>query len=571
MFSGFRLCSAWGVTVLLLWATYCHPHFAIAQMPMPTGNSPLNFMAPAAPVPVAPQQPIMFGAQPPAPLQRGPLARLVRNPDASNGLPPYALTDRAGVIQRYVEPTPGIELDPYLNRIVTVRHDTGRTLLASQLELPPQRLLPMVNSSNGAMKQSALDRTDRTSQSAARRSPSVKGAAFVDNDDKTVQLLQDQQEEELTPPPTVENKGKDAGAQIDPIKPNTATESKTTTEPKATPEPNASTEPCEEFPSFPEGYPSSEGEMMGGGAMEGGIMDGGPLQGGPTGMEYYPGGMDGYPSGVEGCPVGMDGCVEGMEGGEVMGCPQCGRRHSGQCRTNFIFGPAGMLGTDRQLGQCYGEVEFNFLRPNVMERGVGKVSEKHELSPRFILGFQADNQFGARVRYWTYGRSSAAVGGNVRFEFDIWDLEATRTFAMGGTGVGLAAGVRLGKIGLTDVENDGVGIDLAGLTFAADGRTRLAAFQGNAISWAYGGRLSILSGDWGGHSGSDFVDLPAGNDNVVSEELYVGIECAKCLQNCNVHARFAFEMQNWHSDALAQSSTDSIGFIGPGVHIGAEF
>ena len=40
---------------------------------------------------------------------------------------------------------------------------------------------------------------------------------------------------------------------------------------------------------------------------------------------------------------------------------------------------------------------------------------------------------------------------------------------------------------------------------------------------------------------------------------------------CYSDARFAFEMQNWHSDALAQSSTDSIGFIGPGVHVGAEF
>jgi hypothetical protein len=65
-----------------------------------------------------------------------PLARLVHNPDPADGSPPYALTDQAGTIQRYVEPVPGIDLEPYVGYAVIVRHDTGRTLLASQLELP---------------------------------------------------------------------------------------------------------------------------------------------------------------------------------------------------------------------------------------------------------------------------------------------------------------------------------------------------------------------------------------------------------------------------------------------------
>jgi hypothetical protein len=31
-------------------------------------------------------------------------------------------------------------------------------------------------------------------------------------------------------------------------------------------------------------------------------------------------------------------------------------------------------------------------------------------------------------------------------------------------------------------------------------------------------------------------------------------------------------MQNWHSDVLSQDGgTDSIGFIGPGIHLGAQF
>ena len=63
-------------------------------------------------------------------------ARLARNPKADDGNPPYALIDRYGGIQRYVEPTPTVDLDRYLGQTITVRRDTGHTLLASQLELP---------------------------------------------------------------------------------------------------------------------------------------------------------------------------------------------------------------------------------------------------------------------------------------------------------------------------------------------------------------------------------------------------------------------------------------------------
>jgi len=74
----------------------------------------------------------------PTTLHRLPLARLVRNPEEGSGGPKYALADQAGNIQRYVEPVPGIDLEPYVGYAVQVRHDTGRTLLASQLLLPGQ-------------------------------------------------------------------------------------------------------------------------------------------------------------------------------------------------------------------------------------------------------------------------------------------------------------------------------------------------------------------------------------------------------------------------------------------------
>ncbi|MEN1681814.1 MAG: hypothetical protein AAGJ46_19715 [Planctomycetota bacterium] len=73
----------------------------------------------------------------------GPLAVLVRNPELHSDNPPYALADNRGVIQRWVEPTTTIDLAPYVGRIVRVTHDTGATLLATQLELPADpALLP---------------------------------------------------------------------------------------------------------------------------------------------------------------------------------------------------------------------------------------------------------------------------------------------------------------------------------------------------------------------------------------------------------------------------------------------
>lgn len=69
-----------------------------------------------------------------------PMAILIRNPAAKAGAPPYALADDHGVVQRLVEPSPGITLEPHLGSIIRVRHDTGGTLLASQLDLQTKGL-----------------------------------------------------------------------------------------------------------------------------------------------------------------------------------------------------------------------------------------------------------------------------------------------------------------------------------------------------------------------------------------------------------------------------------------------
>lgn len=64
----------------------------------------------------------------------GPLAVLVRNPGLEPGLPPYALADQNGAIQRYVEPAPDASLESHVGQTVRVKHDTGRTLLSTQLQ-----------------------------------------------------------------------------------------------------------------------------------------------------------------------------------------------------------------------------------------------------------------------------------------------------------------------------------------------------------------------------------------------------------------------------------------------------
>ncbi|MGI9429905.1 MAG: Lpg1974 family pore-forming outer membrane protein, partial [Bythopirellula sp.] len=71
--------------------------------------------------------------------EAGAQALLIRNPDTAGGAPKFALADEYGQVQRFVEPSPGIELASYVGQKVRMRHDSGETLLASQLELPVSR------------------------------------------------------------------------------------------------------------------------------------------------------------------------------------------------------------------------------------------------------------------------------------------------------------------------------------------------------------------------------------------------------------------------------------------------
>jgi hypothetical protein len=494
---------------------------------------------------------------------RGPLARLVRNPDLSGGLPPFALTDQTGTIQRYVEPVPGIDLEPYVGQVVTVRHDTGPTLLASQLELPAQPLYPMLGDASPSSQDEFVP------INAARRRPSrshrpVQQAQFADDDDTTVELLGEGEQAEGGAPPMEQTM------------------------------PEAEVYPEGAYPAFPGGTPqegmmSPGGMMPPGGMMHPGMMpprgmmhpgmmpQGGMMQPMECGPGYYcdpmyPGqpGMHPYPQNY-----GMSSCPE-------CGCPECGDPCcDAPCAPETLYVQP-FAQKRRQRAHWYAEVQFNALRAHWMEKDTTpKLSEEYEFSPRFILGFRDMGSLDGRIRYWTYDRATEylnADAGSLRWEFDVLDVEATHLFAGRRSEVVLGAGLRLARIEAIDTNpalqgQNVAGCDLAGLTFAADGRTPLLKFKGGRLGWTYGGRLSLLGGDWGGHGFSDrVINQRVRDDNVVVHELYAGVEVVHCYRDVDLSAQFAFEMQNWHSDALADNTEhDSIGFIGPGLRLGAEF
>lgn len=101
----------------------------LAWSPQRGGAHPVRSLAQLAAEPAANVQQSMQQPQ----MQQ---ALLIRNPDTSDGTSEYALADQYGRVQRYVEPSPGIDLASFVGERVSVRSDTGTTLLASQLHLP---------------------------------------------------------------------------------------------------------------------------------------------------------------------------------------------------------------------------------------------------------------------------------------------------------------------------------------------------------------------------------------------------------------------------------------------------
>ena len=437
-------------------------------------------------------------AEPALSTRRGVLARLVKNPHLSGGQPPFALADQAGTIQRYVEPVEGTDLDLYLGQVVVVRHDTGRTLLASQLELPQQPLLPLLDERTLAEWPADRDR--------------VQPVQFADDNDATVELLPDNE-----------------------VAPQSAAPEKT-----------------------PKLKDSSDAESLHDVAVESRDETTGPTQSPMTSLEDS---------------LAIDGTIGNEElPGDwdfVEPCPQCGGYHvTPECNPEF-GGHSGPWGHQNSSpSRLFMDVEFNFFRTHMVDNPLGKLSEKYEFSPRVSLGFRDTGKLDGRARYWSYDHDTRTLSGStINVEFDVLDLEGTHLFLGRRSELQLASGLRLASIDLSEGGTT-AGADLLGITLAADGRTYLREFHDGLFTWVYGGRLSVLGGDWGGEAGNAFVSNLTQDDNVVVHELHAGIDYAFCHGEFDLHTRLGFEMQNWHSDALAQNS---IGIIGPSFLFGAEF
>ncbi len=455
-----------------------------------------------------------------------PLARLIENPDQTDGTPPFALTDQTGTIQRYVEPVPGVDLAAYVGQVVAVRNDTGSTLLASQLELPRQPLRPLVGTaefaSAGSSNASAFRAPRRTAIDKR-----VEPAQYIDNDDSSVQLLPD----DMSLPG-----GQSAG-------PGTVGQ----------------------LQVLGDGYPGYSSQMMPGQMMPG---------------EMMPGEMYGPGCGPQGCnqpycdPMQCGpGMMQPYAGSMVGPCPQCGQFHNaGGCGPQCGYGPTDGP-AEPQGSQLSFDVEFMFYRVRMSDNVVGKLSESYQFTPRFILNFSGVGNLDGRVRYWLYERdTNLNSGGSIRFEFNVLDIEATHRFEGRRSQLVLAAGLRLADLQLRDDDDEQCGSDMLGLTMAADGLTPLICMSGGYCGWVYGGRVSLLGGDWGGDDNCSFLDEQFRDDNVFVTELYAGAEIARKCRNATIRGRVVFEIQNWRSDALAaHADIESIGFLGPALQIGADF
>src|SRR5262249_4483631 len=150
-------------------------------------------------------------------------------------------------------------------------------------------------------------------------------------------------------------------------------------------------------------------------------------------------------------------------------------------------------------------------------------------------------------------------GGAIRTKLDVLDLEAVHRFEGRRSTVDLSAGIRWADLRLYDPADARTEINAVGLTMAADGLTACHCIPDGYCAWAYGGRLSILGGDWRGSNG--FIDHTAADDNIVVTELYAGAQFGRRFNNINLHARAVYEIQNWRSDVLEQDTNSAVGSI----------
>jgi hypothetical protein len=266
------------------------------------------------------------------------------------------------------------------------------------------------------------------------------------------------------------------------------------------------------------------------------------------------------------------GCCDACGGDEC--CDACGNGCCDSCGNGCCDSCCG--GCCPAYGTYYGEVQFLFLRAHVPEDYDGdgsKLDENHDLSPRFIVGYENCNGLGGRVRYWLYDHATGIEDTDdaIAFDMNVIDIEATQRYQGCRSDVVLAGGVRFGSWESTDDDDDTVDNDFIGLTMAADMRSQFARGCNSELNLVGGGRMSLLGGDWEGNDGHDFIDTDR-DDNIFVWELYAGVEYGVCYYNSYLFTRLAYEIQMWHSAIVDKSNNlDTLGFVGPAWTIGMAF
>jgi hypothetical protein len=172
-----------------------------------------------------------------------------------------------------------------------------------------------------------------------------------------------------------------------------------------------------------------------------------------------------------------------------------------------------------------------FIRPHVSEDWVGKLSESHGFSQRYVVGYEDCCGLGGRVRYWNYNDHVPVLDPScIDFDMGVLDLEITNRFCFRSTELVVAGGFRYASWGMTDATQYEVDLDAYGLTMAADFSTLIACYGCSQWSFVYGGRLSILGGSWEGDNYiiDTIVTPEVRDDNLLVHELHVGVELPRC-------------------------------------------
>jgi len=224
-------------------------------------------------------------------------------------------------------------------------------------------------------------------------------------------------------------------------------------------------------------------------------------------------------------------------------------------------------------GQVYSDVDL--IAMQVQSPVPGTSWDDFSFSQRVELGYRLE-ACGVRARYWHFDNDfEFAPPVELGLRFNVLDLEATKQ-------VGdflISGGFRVADwglstngftIGATQVDPSSADTTQFGVTLAAEGNTQLCGGESWGLAAVYGGRLSLLTGDWN-YNRSTNTTLSQignfGNDTQDVLEAFAGLEA----RYGRAFARTALEMQRWDSNALDRRGWYDIGFLGIGTTVGVRF